>query len=107
VADCERTRRGNARIHGYGTRLSGPIYEGAAFHFMLLTRKQRAVIQLARAGLGPMQIARAMRGGRATEADRVTVSRLLSRAKRRLQQAGIDPERALSGDDAALLELVA
>lgn len=67
---------------------------------MLLTRKQQAVLRLKRDGLNPSAIARE------TGLARETVSRLLSRAKRNLRQAGIDPEKVLSRRDADLLELI-
>lgn len=67
---------------------------------MILTRKQQAVLRLRRAGHGPAEIARE------TGLTRETVSRLLSRAKRNLRRAGIDPERLLSEKNAELLELV-
>lgn len=68
---------------------------------MILTRKQRAVLRLRRDGLGPTAIASA------TGLNRVTISRLLSRAKRNLRQAGIDPSKVLTRTDADLLELIA
>ena len=67
---------------------------------MLLTRKQRAVLRLARAGLGPTAIARE------TGHSRESVSRLLSRAKRRLRDAGLAPEKLLAEDKYDLLDLV-
>ncbi len=68
---------------------------------MILTRKQRAVIRLAREGFGPTQIASV------TGARRETVSRLLSRAKRNLQRNGIDAAMIIRGHEADFLELVA
>lgn len=67
---------------------------------MNLTRKQRAVLRLRREGFGPTAIASV------TGLHRVTVSRLLSRAKRNLRRSGIDPEKVLSDKAADLLELV-
>jgi DNA-binding CsgD family transcriptional regulator len=66
---------------------------------MILTRKQQAVLRLRRAGHGPTAIARE------TGLARETVSRLLSRAKRNLRQAGIDPDKVFEGEKLDLLEL--
>lgn len=74
-----------------------PFVDGA----MILTRKQRAVLRLRRAGFGPTAIASV------TGLHRVTVSRLLSRAKRNLRRSGIDPDKILAVKDEDILELVA
>jgi transcriptional regulator len=66
---------------------------------MLLTRKQKSVLRLRREGFGPTAIARA------AGMNRVTVSRILSRAKRNLRNAGIDPDKALSPKDHDLMDL--
>jgi DNA-directed RNA polymerase specialized sigma24 family protein len=66
---------------------------------MILTRKQRAVVRLTKVGLGPSAIARE------TGLARETVSRLLSRAKRNLRDAGFSPEKLLDSEDYDLLEL--
>ncbi len=68
---------------------------------MLLTRKQRAVIRLAREGFGPTKIASV------TGLHRVTVSNLLSRAKRNLRRNGLDPAMVIGGHEADFLDLVA
>lgn len=68
---------------------------------MVLTRKQQSVIRLRRAGLGPTEISRS------TGQTRETVSRLLSRAKRNLRRAGLDPEKMLADDQRDILELIA
>lgn len=67
---------------------------------MILTRKQRAVLRLAREGIGPTAISRE------TGLNRVTVSRLLSRARKNLIRAGLNYEKVMGDKDIDLLELV-
>ena len=67
---------------------------------MVLTAKQSAAIRLARSGRGPTEIARE------TGLHRVSVSKLLSRAKKRLRAAGLDPDKLIDGDMCNVMELM-
>lgn len=68
---------------------------------MILTRKQQAVVRLVRAGVSVSEIARQ------TRRSRPKVSTLLSRAKRNLRRAGLDPDKLLSPTESDYLDLVA